>query len=50
MARMLEVLKTRNRHNIIDTPPAEMISDALLLARHSDAVIYVVKADSTPIN
>jgi uncharacterized protein involved in exopolysaccharide biosynthesis/Mrp family chromosome partitioning ATPase len=50
MARMLEVLKTRYRHIIIDSPPAEMISDALLLARHSDAVIYVVKADSTPIN
>ncbi|QAY86788.1 GumC family protein [Pseudomonas arsenicoxydans] len=50
MARMLEVLKSRYRHIIIDSPPAEMISDALLLARHSDAVIYVVKADSTPIN
>ncbi|MGH8386256.1 MAG: GumC family protein [Pseudomonas sp.] len=50
MARMLEVLKSRYRHIIIDSPPAEMISDALLLARHSDAVIYVVKADSTPIS
>ncbi|MGL6244446.1 GumC family protein [Pseudomonas sp.] len=50
MARMLEALKSRYRHIIIDSPPSEMISDALLLARHSDAVIYVVKADSTPIN
>jgi Mrp family chromosome partitioning ATPase len=50
MARMLEALKLRYRHIIIDSPPAEMISDALLLARHSDAVIYVVKADSTPIS
>ncbi|WP_160109045.1 GumC family protein [Pseudomonas izuensis] len=49
LARMLEVLKTRYRHIIIDSPPAEMVSDALLLAQHSDAVIYVVKADSTPV-
>ncbi|WPN44517.1 MULTISPECIES: GumC family protein [unclassified Pseudomonas] len=49
VARMLEVLKARYRHIIIDSPPAEMVSDALLLAKHSDAVIYVVKADSTPV-
>ncbi|MGP6424071.1 GumC family protein [Pseudomonas pharyngis] len=50
MARMLEALRSRYRHIIIDSPPAEMISDALLLAKHSDAVIYVVKADSTSIS
>ncbi|KAB0494298.1 GumC family protein [Pseudomonas vancouverensis] len=50
MARMLEVLKSRYRHIIIDSPPAELVSDALLLAKHSDAVIYVVKAESTPIS
>lgn len=50
VARMLEALKTRYRHIIIDSPPAEMVSDALLLAKHSDAVIYVVKAESTPIS
>ena len=50
LACMLEVLKTRYRHIIIDSPPAEMVSDALLLAQHSDAVIYVVKADSTPVS
>lgn len=49
VARMLEVLKSRYRHIIIDSPPAEMVSDALLLAKHSDAVIYVVKAESTPV-
>ncbi|MGX1086663.1 Mrp family chromosome partitioning ATPase [Pseudomonas sp. AP3_22 TE3818] len=27
-----------------------MVSDALLLAKHSDAVIYVVKAESTSID
>ena len=50
VARMLDVLKSRYRHIIIDSPPAEMVSDALLLAKHSDAVIYVVKAQSTPID
>lgn len=49
VARMLEVLKLRYRHIIIDSPPAEMVSDALLLAQHCNAVIYVVKADSTPV-
>jgi Mrp family chromosome partitioning ATPase len=49
VARMLEVLKSRYRHIIIDSPPAEMVSDALLLAQHCNAVIYVVKADSTPV-
>ncbi|KAA0980649.1 GNVR domain-containing protein [Pseudomonas sp. ANT_J28] len=50
MARMIEALRLRYRHIIIDAPPAEMVSDALLLAKHSDAVIYVVKAESTPIS
>ncbi|RAI65410.1 lipopolysaccharide biosynthesis protein [Pseudomonas fluorescens] len=49
VAWMLEVLKSRYRHIIIDSPPAEMVSDALLLAQHCNAVIYVVKADSTPV-
>jgi uncharacterized protein involved in exopolysaccharide biosynthesis/Mrp family chromosome partitioning ATPase len=49
LGRMLEVLKTRYRHIIIDSPPAEIVSDALLLAQYSDAVIYVVKAQSTPV-
>lgn len=47
---MLAILKTRYQHIIIDSPPAQMVSDALLLAKHSDAVIYVVKAQSTPIS
>lgn len=50
LGRMLQALKGRYQHIIIDSPPAEMVSDALLLARHSDAVIYVVKAESTPVS
>jgi capsular exopolysaccharide synthesis family protein len=47
---MLEALKSRYQRIIIDSPPAQMVSDALLLAKHSDAVIYVIKAESTPIS
>jgi polysaccharide biosynthesis transport protein len=50
LGRMLQILKSRYRHIIIDSPPAEIVSDALLLAKHSDAVIYVVKAQSTPVD
>lgn len=35
---------------IIDTPPLAAVSDALVLGQLSDAVVYVVKADATPIN
>ncbi|HWH89629.1 MAG TPA: polysaccharide biosynthesis tyrosine autokinase [Pseudomonas sp.] len=49
LGRLLQILKSRYRHIIIDSPPAEIVSDALLLAKHSDAVIYVVKAQSTPV-
>jgi capsular exopolysaccharide synthesis family protein len=50
LAPMLEALKSRYQRIIIDSPPARMVSDALLLAKHADAVIYVVKAESTPIS
>ncbi|UVK96603.1 polysaccharide biosynthesis tyrosine autokinase [Pseudomonas sp. B21-048] len=50
LAPLLEALKSRYQRIIIDSPPAQMVSDALLLAKHSDAVIYVVKAESTPVN
>ncbi len=50
LAPMLKVLKSRYQRIIIDSPPAQMVSDALLLAKHSDAVIYVIKAESTPVS
>jgi capsular exopolysaccharide synthesis family protein len=33
---------------VIDSPPLQLVSDALVLAQHSSSVIYVVKADATP--
>ena len=33
---------------IIDSPPIELVSDALVLATHATGVIFVTKAHSTP--
>lgn len=33
---------------ILDTPPVQLVSDALIVAQHATGVIYVVKADDTP--
>lgn len=33
---------------VIDSPPVQLVSDALIIAQHSTGVIYVVKADDTP--
>ena len=33
---------------IIDSPPVQLVSDAMAIARHCSGVIYVVKADDTP--
>jgi polysaccharide biosynthesis transport protein len=33
---------------VIDSPPLQLVSDALVLAQHASSVIYVVKADGTP--
>jgi capsular exopolysaccharide synthesis family protein len=46
-AKVLEVLETKYDRIVIDTAPTQAVSDALVLARHAGAMIYVVKADST---
>lgn len=33
---------------ILDSPPVQLVSDAMVVARHATGVIYVVKADDTP--
>jgi capsular exopolysaccharide synthesis family protein len=44
------VAKLRENFDIvvIDSAPLQLVSDALVLSRHADAVIYVVKANATP--
>jgi capsular exopolysaccharide synthesis family protein len=44
---LLTELKGRYTKIIIDTPPVQAVSDALVIARLADAVIMVVKADQT---
>lgn len=45
---LTELKKTYDRI-IIDTPPVQAVSDSLVIAQQSDAVIYVVKSDDTRI-
>lgn len=47
-ADAMEALKERFEVIVIDTPPVELVSDALVLSRFASAVLFVVKADSTP--
>lgn len=46
-AKVLEFLESKYDRIIIDTAPTQAVSDALVLASHTGAMIYVVKADST---
>jgi len=45
--QVLDELKDEYDRIIIDSPPTQAVSDALLLSTFADAVIYVVKAEST---
>jgi polysaccharide biosynthesis transport protein len=45
---LLEDLSERYTHIIIDSPPMQAVSDAMVLSTHASAVVYVVRADSTP--
>lgn len=44
----LEILCEKYDRLIIDSAPAQAVSDPVVLSTHSDSVVYVVKADSTP--
>ena len=48
-AEILAQLKETYDRIIIDTPPVQAVSDSLVIAQQSDAVIYVVKSDDTRI-
>jgi len=48
-SEVLEILKTKYDHIVIDTPPTQAVSDALVIAQNVDSVIYVVKSDITRI-
>src|SRR5262245_35302449 len=46
---LLAVLADRYDLVVIDSPPLQAVSDALVLARQSTGVAFIVKADATPI-
>lgn len=46
-ATMLAALKSQYSKIIIDTPPVQAVSDSLAISRYTDAVLLVVKAEST---
>ena len=48
-AELLSELKAQYDHIIIDTPPTQAVSDALVIAQSVDSVVYVVKSDITRI-
>jgi succinoglycan biosynthesis transport protein ExoP len=48
--QLVELVSIKYDRVIIDTAPTHLVSDPKLVARSASAIIYVVKADSTPIN
>ena len=47
-SEVMETLKKAFDVIIIDSPPLQVVSDALVLSQFASSVLYVVKADSTP--
>ncbi|MDD4927600.1 MAG: polysaccharide biosynthesis tyrosine autokinase [Methylotenera sp.] len=48
-AQTLEALGRHFEMIVIDSPPVELVSDALVLASRASGVIFVTKAQSTPL-
>ena len=46
-ASIIKVLADKYDRVIIDSAPTQAVSDALVLSRHANAVIYVVKSEAT---
>lgn len=48
-AETLEFLRGKYDRIVIDSPPTQAVSDATVLATHANALIYVVRSESTAI-
>ncbi len=48
-AKAMEYLKSKYDRIIIDSPPTQAVSDAMVLSTFANALIYVIKSDSTAI-
>jgi Mrp family chromosome partitioning ATPase len=47
-AKIMEELTASFDIVVLDSPPVQLVSDALVLCRVATDVVYVVKADDTP--
>lgn len=47
-AEVMQALKQAFDVIVLDSPPLQMVSDALVLSQYATSILYVVKADSTP--
>jgi len=47
--KVLDALEKQYDRIVIDTAPCQAVSDALVLSRYTGSMVYVVKADSTPV-
>ena len=45
--RIMSVLKQKYQYIIIDSAPTQAVSDAMVLAKTADSIVYVVKANDT---
>ncbi|HLX81364.1 MAG TPA: polysaccharide biosynthesis tyrosine autokinase [Burkholderiales bacterium] len=48
LAQVIEKLKEEFEVIVIDSPPVQLVSDAVMLAQLATSVLFVVRADSTP--
>jgi capsular exopolysaccharide synthesis family protein len=49
MSKMLRLFSQYYEHIVIDSPPILPVSDAAVLSKYADAVVFVAKADDTAI-
>lgn len=47
---LLHQLRSRYDRIIIDSAPTQAVSDSMVLSTKADALVYVIKSDSTPVN
>jgi capsular exopolysaccharide synthesis family protein len=47
-AQLIRQLKSQFDYVVVDSAPVIAVTDALIISKHVDAVIYVIKADDSP--
>ena len=48
-SELVDLLKSRYDRVVIDLAPVQAVSDAIVVGKHADSAIYVIKSDSTPL-